>query len=62
MQDLNISTIQTNLEWENPYQNLENLEKRLNEISNNPDVIVLPEMFNTGFTMNVNKCAEREAG
>jgi len=62
MQDLNISTIQTNLEWENPYQNLENLEKRLNKISNNQDVIILPEMFNTGFTMNVEKCAERKDG
>jgi len=62
MQDLNISIIQANLEWENPQQNLENFQVRLNKITNNPDIIVLPEMFNTGFTMNVEKCAEKEDG
>ncbi len=62
MQDLNISLVQTNLEWENPKQNLENFQVRLNKITNNPDIIILPEMFNTGFTMNVKKCAEKEDG
>jgi len=58
MQDLNITLIQANLVWESPKNNLENFDYKLNQIKNNPDLIVLPEMYNTGFTMNVDKCAE----
>lgn len=62
MQDLNISIIQANLIWENPEQNLADFQIRLDKITTDPDLIILPEMFNTGFTMNVDKCAEKEKG
>ena len=58
MQDLKITLIQANLVWESPKSNLANFDNKLDQIENNPDLIVLPEMYNTGFTMNVDKCAE----
>ncbi len=62
MQDLKITLVQTDLVWESSKNNLENIEDKLNQIGNSPDLIVLPEMFNTGFTMNVNKCAQSMNG
>jgi len=62
MQDLNITIIQSEIQWENPQQNLINFQNKLANISENPDVIILPEMFNTGFTMNVSKYAEKQDG
>lgn len=43
--------LQTNIVWENPSENRKRLEEKINSISNNIDLIVLPEMFSTGFTM-----------
>lgn len=51
MQNLNITVVQTNLHWENPEANRAMLEEKLSGIGLT-DVIVLPEMFTTGFTMN----------
>lgn len=62
MHDLKITLIQANLVWESPKINLANFDDKLNQVRNNPDLIVLPEMFNTGFTMSVDKCAERMNG
>jgi len=50
--ELKIALIQTSLVWENPEQNRMNLENLISDISAETDVIVLPEMFTTGFTMN----------
>jgi omega-amidase len=58
MQDLSITLIQTDLFWENPTANLANLEEKIAQISEPTDLIILPEMFNTGFTMNVKAVAE----
>ena len=55
---LKIALIQSDLVWENPKENLDNFTKRINTISEDLDVIVLPEMFTTGFTMNASKVAE----
>ncbi|MEX0290102.1 MAG: amidohydrolase [Flavobacteriaceae bacterium] len=55
--DLKIALIQSSLVWENPEQNRINFEGKIQEISDDIDLIVLPEMFTTGFTMtpeNVN--------
>lgn len=51
MNNLKITTIQTDLVWENPEENVRNIR---NLIFLNPgaDLYVLPEMFNTGFTDN----------
>ncbi len=58
MQDLSVTLIQTDLFWENPTANLANLEEKIAQISTPTDLIILPEMFNTGFTMNVESVAE----
>lgn len=49
MQPLSVSLIQSNIYWENPQANMGNLEEMLVEIEQS-DIIVLPEMFSTGFT------------
>ncbi len=58
MQQLNISIIQSNLKWESTDLNLKHFEELINSIDFNPDVIILPEMFNTAFSINPEKCAE----
>ena len=58
MQDLSVTIIQTNLFWENATANLANLEEKIAQISLPTDLIILPEMFNSGFTMNVKSVAE----
>ena len=62
MQDLNVTLIQTNLHWENPEANRQMFERLLNKVDNLVDLIVLPEMFNTGFTMNVKQLSETSEG
>jgi len=59
---LNISALQLPLFWEDPLQNRIFIEKHLKEIKDNTDVVLLPEMFTSGFTMNANKVAETEGG
>ncbi|AUP79897.1 amidohydrolase [Flavivirga eckloniae] len=63
MQDqLKIALIQSDLIWENPKQNLENFSEKIKNISEAVDLIVLPEMFTTGFTMNAENVAETMDG
>ena len=59
---LKIATIQTNLVWENPLQNRLNLTEKIASISENLDIIVLPEMFTSGFTMHPEIIAETMNG
>ncbi len=56
MQNLKVTLVQTTQYWENISENLEHFEKKINEIEST-DLILLPEMFSTGFSMNV-KVAE----
>jgi omega-amidase len=58
MQDLKISLIQSDLHWEDIEANLAMFEEKIWQIGNSTDVIILPEMFTTGFTMSANKLAE----
>ncbi|MGI9551716.1 MAG: amidohydrolase [Aurantibacter sp.] len=51
-QELKIALVQTSLVWEDPEQNRSNFSKIISGISSKVDLIVLPEMFTTGFTMN----------
>lgn len=57
-QTLKITLIQTNLHWEEPTANLAMLEEKIFGIAESTDLIILPEMFNSGFTMNASKVAE----
>jgi predicted amidohydrolase len=52
MQDLKVTLIQTELYWENPIANLAMLEEKIAQIEEETDLIVLPEMFSTAFSMN----------
>ena len=51
MLPLTITTIQTDLVWENKAANLQMLEKKINDLRERTEIVVLPEMFSTGFTM-----------
>ena len=61
MQDLKITLVQANLIWENADQNRRHFEGLLKNISNT-DLILLPEMFSTGFSMNTKSLAEYMEG
>jgi omega-amidase len=57
--DLRITAIQTDLLWEDPAANRLHLMNLLGNISpGSADVIVLPEMFTTGFSMQPERIAE----
>ncbi|TDD99855.1 amidohydrolase [Flavobacterium cellulosilyticum] len=49
---MKIALIQSSLIWENPKANRNHFEEKINAITEKVDLIVLPEMFSTGFTMN----------
>jgi len=61
MQDLTIGLVQYDILWEQPQKNLEFLEELLYR-SAPADLILLPEMFNTGFSMEAAKVSEEESG
>lgn len=59
---LRISLVQTDIEWENKQANFHNLEFKLQALSGKTDLVVLPEMFSTGFTMQSHLFAETSDG
>ncbi len=62
MSTLNITIIQANLHWENKGANLKMFEEKINSIKEKAEVVVLPEMFSTGFSMNPKQLAEKMDG
>ncbi|HMP98989.1 MAG TPA: amidohydrolase [Cyclobacteriaceae bacterium] len=58
MQDLKITMIQSQLNWEDTDANLAMFEEKIWQINQKTDVIVLPEMFSTGFSMQAARLAE----
>jgi omega-amidase len=58
MENLRLTLIQSSLHWENPVANLAMFEEKIWQIKEPTDLIVLPEMFTTGFTMNATALAE----
>lgn len=62
MQDLSITLIQAELQWEDAEANLRQFDDIIASIDHSTDLILLPEMFNTGFSMNVDQCAEPPEG
>src|SRR5258705_4035761 len=62
MSTLSITTIQTNLHWENKAANLQMLEEKINSIKEKTELVVLPEMFSTGFSMKPELLAEKMDG
>ncbi|RCS26194.1 amidohydrolase [Polaribacter sp. WD7] len=59
--ELNVVGIQTDLVWENPEQNRIVFEDKIHTL-HNIDLVILPEMFTTGFTMHPEKIAESMQG
>jgi len=59
---MKIALIQSSLAWENPEKNRKKLGEKINAISEHVDLIVLPEMFTSGFTMEPNSVAETTQG
>lgn len=62
MSELKFTLIQAALHWEDKQTNLRILEKRINDLQVPTHVIVLPEMFSTGFSMKPEALAEKMDG
>ena len=60
-QDLTISLVQTDLQWENKEANLRSLEQKIFSIEKT-ELVLLPEMFSTGFSMNPSALSETMEG
>jgi predicted amidohydrolase len=62
MQDLTVTLVQCELAWEAPADNRRHLELLLERSAAGSDLVVLPEMFTTGFSMNALANAEPPGG
>ena len=62
MQSLRLSLIQTHLAWEDKKANLQMLEGKIAGLAGLTDVVILPEMFSTGFSMRPHLLAENMEG
>ena len=52
IEELKVALVQSHLLWENPQANRNMFDKKFKDIPEDVDLVVLPEMFTTGFTMN----------
>lgn len=59
---LKISIVQTDIAWENKQENLRMLREKLHALRGTTEIVVLPEMFSTGFTMKSRELAEPVSG
>ena len=59
---MKVALIQSSLFWENPTANRNYFEEKINAIAEKVDLIVLSEMFSTGFTMDPSSVAETMEG
>ena len=62
MDSLTITLIQSDLFWENKKANLEMFQHKIESIKEKTEVVILPEMFNTGFSMRPELFAEKMDG
>lgn len=62
MSNLKVTVIQSDLIWEDHQGNRDAFQAKINALEDTPDLIVLPEMFNTGFSMESSKLAEQMDG
>lgn len=58
MENLNVTLIQTELAWENATENRAHFSDKIGQIDGQTDLILLPEMFTTGFSMTPENIAE----
>ncbi len=57
-----VTTVQSDLHWENPEANLRMFEEKINAHKEKMEIVILPEMFSTGFSMNPERFAETMDG
>jgi predicted amidohydrolase len=62
MSTLTVTTIQPDLQWEDKATNLRRLEEKIDAIAVHTELVVLPEMFSTGFSMRPELLAEPMEG
>jgi omega-amidase len=62
MSSLTLSLVQTALVWEDKAANLQLLETQLASLRGKTQVVVLPELFSTGFSMQTQVLAEPMSG
>ena len=62
MSDLKVTLIQTQLHWEDKEANLRMFDEKINSIKERTEVVFLPEMFSTGFSMQSERLAETMDG
>ncbi|HEX8461164.1 MAG TPA: amidohydrolase [Segetibacter sp.] len=62
MSTLTLTIIQTELYWEQKEKNLQMLEEKINSITEKTELVILPEMFSTGFSMKPELHAETMEG
>jgi len=62
MKNLRVTTVQTDLLWEDIAGNLKAIQLQILPLKGETDLILLPEMFSTGFSMNVRQLAETMDG
>ena len=62
MDSIRVSIIQTDIVWENKQENLRLLHEKLQSLRGTTEIVVLPEMFSTGFSMQSQTLAEPNSG
>ena len=62
MNELKIACIQSDLAWEDADKNLDMFASEFKVVPEDTDLIILPEMFSTGFSMKTEKLAEKMNG
>jgi omega-amidase len=62
MSTLTITTIQSNLFWEDNQANMQMLQQKIDSITDKTEIVILPEMFTTGFSMQPELFAETMDG
>ena len=60
--NLKIAVIQTDIIWESPSDNLKAYDRKISKLDSSVELLVLPEMFATGFTMNTGKVKQSMDG
>ena len=59
---MRISILQTDIVWENKQENLRRLREKLETLRGTTEIVVLPETFSTGFSMDTASLAEPTTG
>lgn len=59
---MKITLVQADIAWENKELNFSKYESLLNSLAGKTDLLILPEMFSTGFSMNCEQMSENMNG